>query len=129
MKIHKFLIFIFLGNFSLAFASCFEHLCTDDTVRDIYGWKGSVVEFQPLNRTANVWLHHNGYIFTFPIDELGKQVSCAENFCQGDRVKNAYGDTLIIEEVYTHQMLYTYNLNTDGYALYTFAELETVQTP
>lgn len=125
----KSLIFIFLCNSSLVFANCYEHLCSDDVVRDIYGWKGTVVDFNHSQRSAAVWLHHNGYTFSFPIDELGKQVVCFENFCQGERITSSFGDPLIIEEVYTHKMLYAFNLNTDGYALYDFDELQAVQAP
>lgn len=108
---------------SQLYASCYKELCIDDVVRDIYGWKGSVVSFDAEKENVAVLLHHNGFTFNFPYDELGKLVWCYEVFCQGDELKDQYGNQIIIEEVYTHQMLYAFNLNIDGFALYHFDEL------
>lgn len=120
----KTIIFLLaLSLFSTANATCLKALCTDDVVRDIYGWKGSVASFDVANEMVNVTLHHNGYTFAFPYKELGKQVWCHEEYCQGQELVDQYGNNIIVEEVYTHRMLYAFNLNIDGYALYSFDEL------
>ena len=112
----------FLLSCPLFAAECYKDLCTDDVVRDQFGWKGSVYEFDQSTETVHVQLHHNGYVYPFPYKDLGKLVRCQEQFCIGDEIRNHAGHDLIIEEVYTHQMLLAYNLNTDGHNLYSFDE-------
>src|SRR5690606_16969380 len=117
------LLITLLTTLSLHASGCFKELCPDDVVRVIYGWKGSVVDFNIDRESVNVLLHHNGYVFEFPYKELGKSVWCHEGFCLGQELVDQYGNDIIVEEVYTHQMLYAFNLNIDGYALYSFDEL------
>ena len=102
---------------------CYKDLCTGDVVRDIYGWKGSVDSFDIEKENVLVSLHHIPSVFPFPYNELGKQVFCFEEFCEGQRLVDQYGYEIIVEEVYNHQMLYAYNLGVDGRMLYDFKEL------
>lgn len=109
---------------NIAFATnCYKELCTNDVVRDIYGWKGSVNSFNAQTDMVEVILHHNGFGYEFPYKELGKQVFCHKEFCTNQERLDQYGNTILIEEVYTHEMIWAYNLNTDGRAIYTFSEL------
>lgn len=122
MRVLTFLICLFFCQF--LYADCLKNICKNDIVRDIFGWKGTVVAFDLAAANVQVQLHHNGFVYPFPVDELGKLVSCYKQFCQGQRLVDSYGSDIIIEEVYTHEMLYAFNLNTDGYALYQFSELD-----
>ena len=108
---------------SILSAECYKELCTDDVVRDQFGWKGSVYQFDTNADIVHVQLHHNGYVYPFPYKDLGKQVRCFEKFCTGDEIKNQSGHDLIIEEVYNHRMLLVHDLNVDGHHLYDFDEL------
>lgn len=117
------LIALILSSFTVQ-ASCFKELCQDDIVRDIFGWKGSVASFDIDQEMVNVTLHHNGYTWAFPYKELGKLVWCYEGFCQGQELVDQYGDDIIIAEVYTHRMIYAFNLNIDGFVLYSFDDLK-----
>lgn len=122
MKLISFII-LSMALIPASASECYKDLCHGDVVRDIYGWKGSVNSFNVNEDIVSVALHHIPSVFPFPYNELGKQVFCFEEFCEGQRLIDQYGHEIIVEEVYDHQMLYAYNLGVDGRMLYDFKEL------
>ena len=107
--------------------SCYKALCPGDTVRDLFGWRGVVVSLDSTLESVEVALSHLPTTYSFAYSELGKSVMCFKKFCQGMHITNLVGDELMIEEVYTHKMIYALNLNTQGRALYKFNEVEVMQ--
>lgn len=119
-----FLALLLLGSTLNSYAyDCFKELCVDDVVRDQFGWKGSVESFDRENDQVIVALHHIPSSWPFEYKELGKQVFCHQEFCQGQELIDQYGHAIVIEEVYTHGMISAFNFGIDGYALYSFQEL------
>lgn len=117
------LIILSILSVNLYASNCYKRLCLNDTVRDQFGWKGTIVSFDEINDEVEVGLSHTPSTYNFPYNDLGKKVVCYKGLCQSQTAKDNRGTIVDIIEVYNHGLVYVFDESIDGNLLYDIKEL------
>lgn len=117
------ILLILLFSFNAWTSQCFKGFCVADEVIHDLGWHGYIHSFDEETETVNVSLSHIPSVFPFPLEEMGKRVTCFKDICQSDLVLDKYGNESSVTHIYSNNVIKVWTFDYDYSYLYSYEEL------